>query len=161
MTVLEYLEASRLSQWLSISMAGGPTLLALHSVGMAVVVGLSLMIALRLHGVLPGPGIERLPGLLKVTAWGFALNVLTGLGFFITRGPEYISSAIFLMKMALVAVSAALTAWLWRRLAPRARTTAGPPIDGVARTLSFAATLTWFGAVVAGRLIAYLSDLYR
>ena len=161
MAVLEYLEASPLSQWLSISMAGGPTLLALHSVGMAVVVGLSLMVALRLHHVLPGPGLQVMPGLLRVALWGLALNVVTGVGFFITRGPEYVTATIFLVKMALVAVGATLTAWLWRRLAPLEQVTGAPAIDGVARALSLAATLAWLGAVVAGRMIAYLSDLYR
>ena len=160
MTLLESLEASALSQWLVVSMAGGPTLLALHSVGMAVVVGLSLMVTLRLHHVLPGPRARVLPGLLRVALWGLVLNVLTGLGFFITRGPEYITSPIFLVKMALVVASAAMTVWLWRRLAPLAQATGVPVFDQAARTLSLAATLTWFGAVVAGRMIAYLSDLY-
>jgi len=33
--------------------------------------------------------------------------------------------------------------------------------DGAARGMSLVATIAWFGAVVTGRLIAYLSDLYR
>jgi len=141
-------------------MAGGPTLLALHSVGMAVVVGLSLMITLRLHRILPGPRLELIPRLLTLAGWGFVLNLVTGLGVFITRGPEYIVSGIFLAKMALVVVGAGLTVWLWSRLGPPTRAAGVPAVDGVAKAVSLGATLAWFGAVVAGRLIAYLSDLY-
>jgi hypothetical protein len=158
--LLEFLEASALSQWLVVSMAGGPTLLALHSVGMAVVVGLSLVVTLRLYRVLPGLRAELMPRLLALAAWGFALSVVTGLGFFITRGPDYVASGVFLAKMALVVVGAGLTAWLWRLLRPLARTPDVPAIDDAAKSVSLAATLTWLGAVVAGRMIAYLSDLY-
>ena len=54
MHLLETLKASALAQWLSISMAGAPALIALHSVGMAAVVRLSLMMTLRLYGVIDG-----------------------------------------------------------------------------------------------------------
>jgi len=160
LALLEYLERSALSQWLAVSMAGGPTLLALHSVGMAVVVGLTLMVTLRVHELLPGPRAQLVPRLLEVALWGFALNVVTGVGFFITRGPEYITATIFLVKMALVLLSATMTVWLWRRLRQPQRSTGVPVFDRAARTLSLAAAATWFGAVVAGRMIAYLSDLY-
>jgi hypothetical protein len=33
--------------------------------------------------------------------------------------------------------------------------------DKPARTMALVATVLWFGAVIAGRLIAYLSNLYR
>lgn len=157
---LEYLKASGVSQWLSTSMAGAPTLMALHSVGMAAVVGLSLMITLRMHQFLPGLSLRHIPRLLQLAAWGFALNLLTGVGVFITRGPEYIASPIFLTKLALVVVGVALTAGLWHRHAVADRASGVPVVDAVARTMSLLATSVWFGAVIAGRLIAYLSELY-
>jgi hypothetical protein len=158
---LEQLEASDFSHWVSVSMAGFPTLIALHSVGMAVMVGLSLMVTLRLHRVITGFRLELIPRLLQVAAWGFLLNLVTGLGIFITRGPEYLASAMFLCKMLLVAVGAALTFWLGRQLGLRPSMTEQPAIRGVAKRVSLLATVAWFGAVIAGRLIAYLSDLYR
>ena len=142
-------------------MLGFPTLIALHSVGMAVVVGLSLMVALRLTGIITGINGQLVPKLLTIAVWGFVLNFLTGLAIFITRGPEYISSYIFLIKMLLVIISATILFWLRQRLKHNELTTEGFVADRVARNMSVIATVTWFGAVVAGRLIAYLSDLYR
>jgi len=142
-------------------MLGFPTLIALHSVGMAVVVGLSLMITLRLHGILTGIRPPQIPRLLTVAVWGFVLNLVTGLAIFVTRGSEYIGSAIFLIKMLLVIASAAILFWLRQRLKAERPTAEMSVGDALARGLSLAATVSWFGAVVAGRLIAYLSDLYR
>jgi hypothetical protein len=161
LSFLTYLADSDFSYWLSVSMAGFPTLIALHSVGMAVVVGLSLVISLRLNGLLPdlSPGV--VPRLLDVAVWGFTLNFVTGLLLFITRGPEYITSAIFLIKMLLVLVGAALMFWLRQHFRRAAR---GPQMharDRLARLVSLSSSVAWFGAVVAGRLIAYLSALYR
>lgn len=161
MGVLEQLKASALSEWLSISLAGFPTIIALHSVGMAVVTGLSLMVTLRLHRALPGIEPGLLPRLLDVAAWGFVLNLATGLLIFITRGPEYITSAIFLAKMLLVIVGTSALFELRRQLCVSGEEVAAPAERQSARTLSLVATVSLFGAVITGRLIAYLSDLYR
>lgn len=161
MAFLEYLKASNFSQWLSISMAGFPTMIALHSVGMAVVVGLSLMVTLRLNRPLAGIAPALLSRLLTVAIWGFTLNLITGLLIFITRGPEYITSAIFLSKMALVAIGATALVWLQQRLRQAEPSGTDPIGDRGARLLSLLATVSLFGAVVTGRLIAYLSTLYR
>lgn len=161
MSLLAYLEDSAVSYWLSISMLGFPTLIALHSVGMAVVVGLSLMIALRLNGIITGIDAPLVQRLITVAGWGFILNFLTGLALFITRGTEYITSGIFLLKMLLVIASAAMLFWLRERLKPNEPASVVLVTDRTAKSLSLVAAATWIGAVVTGRLIAYLSDLYR
>lgn len=156
-----YLQESAFSEWLAVSMLGFPTLIALHSVGMAVVVGLSLIVTLRLHGSLPDIEIDLVPKLLTVAIWGFSLNFITGILLFITRGSEYITSVTFLTKMLLVIVSAVLIFWL-RQYLKRPGTASDDVMAGrSARFLSLVATVSWFGAVVAGRMIAYLSSIYR
>lgn len=160
MNLLEQLSDSAFSGWLSISMLGFPTLIALHSVGMAVVVGLSFVITLRLYGHVTDISADRLPQLLQVAAWGFTLNLLTGLALFITRGDEYIVSGMFLLKMGIVLASAAVLFWLAYQGRRRALVTGTQLAPGRFRALSLLATVGWFGAVVAGRMLAYLSDLY-
>lgn len=161
MSFLAYLEGTALSEWLSISMLGFPTLIAVHSVGMAVVVGLSLVVALRLNGLATGIDGPLLSRLLTIAAWGFVLNFVTGIALLITRGTDYLTSAIFLIKMLLVIVSAIILFWLRERLRPGDTASTVLVADRLATNLSTVAATTWFAAVVAGRLIAYLSDLYR
>jgi hypothetical protein len=63
--------------------------------------------------------------------------------------------------MLLVIISAAILFWLRRRLLLNASGAGAPAIDRTAKNLSLVATVLWFAAVIAGRLIAYLSTLYR
>jgi hypothetical protein len=141
-------------------MLGFPTLIALHSVGMGVAVGLSLIAALRLNGVLVGMSSALIPRLLTVAVYGFWLNLVTGLALFVSRGTDYITSTIFLLKMFLVIVSAAILFRLRRRVGAIAPLADGEHIDGTTRRMAAIVSVTWFGAVATGRLIAYLSDLY-
>ena len=160
MNILAYLEASAFSECVLISMLGFPTLIALHSVGMAVAVGLSFMVTLHLNQVFTGFNGQLIPRLLSIAVWGFFLNFITGLALFISRGPEYLDSYMFLIKMLLVVISAIILFWLRQHLKPIELTTEIPVADRVAKNMSLISTVTWFGAVVAGRLIAYLSELY-
>lgn len=160
MSFLAYLEASAFSEWLLISMLGFPALIALHSVGMAVAVGLSLMVTLRLNQILTGFSAQLIPKFLSVAVWGFVLNLVTGVAIFVSRGQEYITSYIFLAKMLLVIVSALILYWLRRHLVRTKLTTDVLVADGLARGLSVVFAVTWVGAVVAGRWIAYLSGMY-
>lgn len=160
MSFLADLEASAFSEWLTLSMLGAPTLIAVHSAGMAVAVGVSLVVTLRLVGLIPDLDARLLSKLLTVAVWGFAVNLVTGLGVFVTRGTEYVASGVFLGKMILVVAGATALLGLRQRLKIRQATAQAPAADGAARSMSLFATATWFGAVIAGRLIAYLSDLY-
>lgn len=141
-------------------MLGFPTLIALHSIGMAVAVGLSFMITLHLNQVIVGFNQELIPNLLDIAILGFALNFVTGLALFVARGPEYIVSTVFLIKMLLVILSALILFWLRLNVALARSTPEFSEANGLRRTMSLVSTVTWFGAVVTGRLIAYLSDLY-
>jgi len=158
---LSYLEASAFSEWVLTSMLGFPTLIALHSVGMAVAVGLSFMVTLHLNRVFIGFKAQLIPRLLGIAVWGFILNLITGLALFVSRGPEYIESYIFLIKMLLVVISAMILFWLRQYLRPMNLTTEVSVADRTAKNISLISTVTWFGAVIAGRLIAYLSEIYR
>lgn len=141
-------------------MLGFPTLIALHSVGMAVAVGLTFMVTLHLNQIFTGFKVELIPRLLSIAVWGFILNFITGLALFISRGSEYIDSYIFLIKMLLVVISAIILFWLRQHLKPINLTTEVSVADRIAKNMSLISTVTWFGAVIAGRLIAYLSELY-
>jgi len=141
-------------------MLGFPTLIALHSVGMAVAVGLSFMVTLHLYQVFTGLNSQLIPKLLSIAVWGFVLNLITGLALFVSRGPDYVESYVFLIKMLLVIISAIILFWLRQHLKLVTLVTESSVADRTAKNMSLLSALTWFGAVIAGRLIAYLSDLY-
>ena len=160
MDTLSALANSALAQWLSVSMLGVPTLMGLHSIGMAIVVGLSLMLTLRLFGVFIGFRAGLIPRLLGIALWGFLLNFVTGLGIFVSRADDYVQSGLFIFKMILVLLSALILFELKRRLYVAEEGASAAVVDRTSQAMSLLATMLLIAAVVAGRLLAYLSNLY-
>ena len=141
-------------------MLGFPTMIALHSIGMAVAAGLTIVVTLYLYRIVSGIAEAHLTGFLRIATWGFMLNLVTGLTLFVPRGSEYIANVTFLVKMLLVLISATILFWLKSHLAKLAKGS-GEACDNVpARRLSLVSSASWIGAIVSGRLIAYVGTIY-
>lgn len=160
MNFLRILESTAFSEWVLTSMLGFPTLIALHSIGMAVAAGLTIVVTLYLYRFVAGIADARLPGILRIAMWGFLLNLVTGLAIFVPRGTEYLANVTFLVKMLLVLISAAILVWLKSHVAQLARKSVDVCNSVPARRLSLVSSATWIGAIVTGRLIAYLGSVY-
>ena len=160
MNFLRILESTAFSEWVLTSMLGFPTLIALHSIGMAVAAGLTIIVTLYLYRFVAGIADAKLPGILRIAMWGFLLNLVTGLAIFVPRGTEYLANVTFLVKMLLVLVSAAILVWLKSHVAQLARKSVDVCSSVPARRLSLVSSATWIGAIVTGRLIAYLGSVY-
>ena len=160
MNFLEILESTAFSEWVLISMLGFPTLIALHSIGMAVAAGLTIIVTLHLYRFVPGIPGARLPGILRIAMWGFMLNLVTGLAIFIPRGTEYITNITFLVKMLLVLISAAILIWLKSHFTKIAKGSGNLRASVQSRRLSLVCSATWIGGIVTGRLIAYVGTIY-
>jgi len=73
-----------------------------HFVGLCVLFGSLLLVDLRLIGVLK---IGNLRSVLKFTNWaiiGFAINLLSGIGFFFSNPVNYYQNPLFRAKMVFV-----------------------------------------------------------
>ena len=141
-------------------MLGFPTMIALHSIGMAVAAGLTIVVTLYLYRVIAGIAEAHLPGILRIAMWGFMLNLVTGLTLFVPRGSEYIANVTFLAKMLLVLVSATILVWLKAHIAERAAGSREVCHSRPARRLSLVSSAAWIGAIISGRLIAYVGSIY-
>lgn len=160
MNFLRILESTAFSEWVLTSMLGFPTLIAVHSIGMAVAAGLTIMVTLYLYRFAAGIDQANLPGILRIAMWGFILNLVTGLILFVPRGTDYIANVTFLVKMLLVLISAAILIWLKSHVTQLARESVDVSSSVPARRLSLLSSATWIGAIVTGRLIAYLGSVY-
>ncbi len=156
--MLQALEASAFSEWVLVSFWGFPVMIALHSVGMGIAAGLGSVLALRVNGLLSGISVPTLGPLVRVAWWGFGLNLVTGVILLVPRISEYLVDITFLVKMALVLISAALLYFIQRALA--AGRYQQLPDQAAVRFLGWLSIVTWVGAITAGRWIAYLSPLY-
>ena len=131
------------------SVWGYPTILFLHTFGMAILVGLISAIDLRLLGVgrqLPLAPMQRLFPLLWV---GFSINVVTGSILFAIDGPKMIQNPAFPIKLTLIALGMVILLAGQRKVFRR-------PDRGVDRILAVVSLVVWAGAVTAGRFMAYV-----
>ena len=164
--MLEALAYSEFSQWMIISPWAYPTLLTTHGLGMAVVVGLTVMAALRVLGFPAALPLAPYRQALPLGLVAFALNALSGLALFVADAVTLWANPSFQFKLVAIVAGIAVL-WLLDRGALRrgaAVEAAGGTYvaTGSERLLAVLAILIWCAAViVSGRLIAYLApDLF-
>jgi hypothetical protein len=146
---LVWLEATGLAEWVRMSTPGYPSMIALHAIGMAVMVGLSLLIDLRVLGWFAGIPLQALQRFFGLAWIGFGINFLSGSALFSAQATSYIVDWVFMTKMALV-VLGAITAAI---LQPAVVT---GKVSGGTKAVAALAIVFWIVAIIMGRLTAYL-----
>lgn len=157
MNFIEWIEASSLAEWVRISISGYPMMITLHSVGLAIMVGLALAIDMRLLGKFRSIPFSSLRTFFTVAWIGFLVNFLSGAALFSSQATLYVTNVPFLIKMAFVLAGAATVGYLQAAVA---RTGDAQGADSVAtgstRVMAIVSIIVWLGATITGRLIAYL-----
>ncbi|SNT31849.1 hypothetical protein [Tropicimonas sediminicola] len=152
METLYWLEDSVVGMTVSSTEWGYPIILSLHAVGMAILVGVALMLLVRVLGFAPAIPVTAMAPYGRVVLGGFVLNLASGAALFCGNASELFFNWAFRIKIVLVFAGMALT---WRLIRVCIRQT-----DDVApthRRLAGVAAATWVAAIISGRLIGYLS----
>ena len=153
---LEVVENLGISTWVreSPSKLAYPTVLLLHVIGMGVVAGISGVISLRLLGVSSKTPVQPLERLYPLIWWGFWVNAVTGTALLMASASKRLIDPTFYIKMVFIFAGVVIL----RLTRNKVFRSLGP--DGAlpesARALAWAALICWFGAVTAGRLLAYI-----
>ena len=148
-------ESSGLSTWLreSNSIWAYPTVLTLHTIGLALLVGANAALDLRVLGVGRAIAVTDLHPLVRWRGIGFWVNALSGVVLLGADATTKAAAPMFVIKMGLVVAGVAVVRALDRRVF-------GPAVvPGVitpaARSLAAASLAIWIVAIAAGRLMAY------
>ena len=151
--LLAQMEASGLGTWVreSPSIWAYPTILTLHSIGLGIVVGASMIIDLRLIGRARALELADLSALFPVIWWAFAVNALTGVLLFIADATRKSGQPIFFVKLGCIVLALVVT----RRARSMVAGSAAPG-DASQKIVAIASLVLWLGAIAAGRLMAYL-----
>lgn len=154
MGLLSWIEQTGLAEWVRLSAAGYPLMIASHAIGMAVVVGLVVAIDLRMLGAFGGIPYRALHRFFSIAWLGFGLNFLSGAALFSAQATSYVTNTVFWTKMALIFVGAITVAYMQNLIGRDTKIWNGAPA-GV-RAVALASIVFWVGAIITGRLIAYL-----
>jgi hypothetical protein len=131
-----------------------PTVLTLHTVGMAILVGASIVVHLRVLHVGAGVPLARLALLYRFIWFGFAINLVSGLILFVTEAADRAVDPVFYIKLGSIVLALWLGAKVKRSLVDSRSAPAFPTVRS--RSLAAASLGLWTVAIVAGRLMAYL-----
>lgn len=146
-SALAALEATSLAQSLRVSRWGYAAVNAAHILGIALLVGSATPLALKLLGVWRSiDTVDVIRVLRPVAAGGLILAVLTGTLLFSIQARDYADLAVFQIKLVLIATGVVAALWATRETPPRRR-----------RLHATVSIVCWIGALICGRMIAFVS----
>ena len=156
-TLLQTIQDTSFADWVRVSEWGYPIVLTLHSLGLALVVGVLFIIDLRIIGIPRSLPLVPMRQLMRLVWLGFTVNLLTGLTLFSADAVKFYHSPTFRFKL-LAVVSGVTLAAILNSIVFKA----APDIDSGAARISPAfkgmailSILVWLAAISLGRYVAY------
>ena len=156
--MMEAIENSAYAVWVreSPSIFAYTSILSLHAIGLAIIVGLNYLIALRLLGFVKEVPLAPLRKLFPWMYLGFAINTFSGASLLAANLSNDLGNWLFVTKLVLI-VLAMINFELMRMKVFRPATSGGALTvdERAARKYAWWALVLWGLAVITGRLTSY------
>jgi hypothetical protein len=156
MQFLEWLQFSWLGTFVAENLWAYPVLETLHVIGMTVLVGVLGLTNLRVLGYKPELPLAGTRELLPLAWGGFTLNLITGLCLFASDAVYFFTSWTFRIKILLIILAGINAAILSTRIFRNAASGGAVELPANTRWVALTSLIFWVGAILAGRLVAYL-----
>jgi hypothetical protein len=160
MDFLHWIEETGFSTWVreSPSILAFPSILLLHTVSMACVVGISAGINVRILGFAPALRLAPLEKFFPIIWVGVGVSAVTGTILVMQDASTKLINPDFYVKMVFIAVALVNLRLL------RVRVFRDPfidtrPFSTNAKVLAVTSLLCWLGAIITGRLLAYVGPV--
>jgi len=160
MEFLNWLENTGFSTWIreSPSIFAFPSILLLHTIGMALCVGVSAGIDLRILGFAPEVKLAPLEKFFPILWLGFIVNAITGTMLVMQDASAKLTNADFYAKMVFIALALVNLSIIRKRVFRDPEIDKGP-LPSNAKLLAVSSIIFWLGAITAGRLLAYIGPV--
>lgn len=175
--MLEAIENSAYAVWVreSPSIFAYTSILSLHAIGLAIIVGIHTLVALRLLGYVQAIPLQPLRKLFPWMYLGFAINLFSGSSLLAANLTADLGNWLFIAKLVFILLAmvnleltrmyvfdrpgvptgGAVTAGAVTAGALAAGALAAGALPKHARTFAIAALVLWSLAMIAGRFTAY------
>ncbi|MFL2546823.1 MAG: hypothetical protein ACJ0SL_05610 [Candidatus Rariloculaceae bacterium] len=154
---MAWLEATAIAEWVRTSFIGYPLVLTLHSVGMAIMVGLIFVVNLRLLEMFRRIPLQSLEIMLSIAWIGFFVNLVSGLIVFTSQASFYVTSSPFILKIIMVVIGALTARYMMPILGSDSTGWSdGTVVVNKIRMLALGSLIVWSVAITTGRFTAYL-----
>ena len=156
------LEQSSLPAWIREggTLTGYPLVLFLHTLGLSVLVGLSVALDFRILGFAPAVPLQALVRAYPVMWAGFALNATTGALLFAADARRHFANPAFFVKLVCVAFAMVCLVLLRRTVFQDIPVDEGR-VGMRGRVLAALLLTAWFVALSAARLMAYINEFIQ
>ena len=157
MDFFQWLENTGFSTWVreSPSIFAFPVILLFHTVGMALCVGVSAGINLRILGFAPSLPLSPLQRLFPILWLGFWVNAITGTVLVMQDATNKLRNVDFFVKMVFIALSLVVLRMIKNRVFKDPQLDRVPLASNV-KVLAILSLVCWLGAITCGRLLAYV-----
>ena len=150
MGLLRWYEQGPLGIFIRESLWGYPIVLSSHAIGMAIVVGTVVALNMRTLGYAKGISVMAYDKVFVMGWFGFYLNLVSGLILFANKPVDYTFQGSFQLKIGLILLGGILMKMVMNAIR-------SGKSEMTVRIYSFACLASWMGAIVTGRLMAYLA----
>jgi hypothetical protein len=156
---LAWLERTGLSIWVreSPSLLAFPFILFLHTLGLAMLAGLSVGIDAWLITTRRAVPRHVLAGVQRIMWLGFGINALSGAVLLLAYPAKALTNWVFFAKLLFVGLAVWTVELINRDLDVSAA--AEGTASARARRLAWTSLLWWAGAILTGRLLAYTHSI--
>ena len=157
MELLLWLENTSFATWVreGQTILAYPTILFLHTLGLATVAGLTTFLNLRVLGFAGKLPFAVLTPFIPAIWIAFAVTAASGTALFVANPGPRVESLVFPIKLVFV-LFAVITLHLMTKRIFRNPLADQSPLPSQARVLAVASMLFWVAATTAGRLMAYI-----
>jgi hypothetical protein len=128
---------------------------SLHFIGLSLLFGCIGVVDLRLLGFAKGVAIADLH---KITRWGvlgFAINAVTGFGFFVSAPDQYLYNPSFQLKALSLLIAGANMLAFYTFAWPRVRAARAGEVPLAAKVCAAISLSAWMGVITFGRLLTF------
>ena len=147
--MLVWIENTSLALWVGTSLWAYPVLLSAHITGLAVIVGIIAMRDFHLLGFINGVTEANFLELKNLAYYGFLINGLSGIMLFSSQASYLSTNLPFLLKLFFICSGMLLASKIYKKIEKNTGRTS-------TKILAILSLFSWFGAITAGRLIAYI-----
>ena len=158
------IESSWPSVWVreAPTMLAFPTIIALHAIGMGLLVGANIAMDLRVLGFAPRVPLAVLETLFPVLWFGFWLNAVSGVLLLLAYPTKALTNPLFYAKLALIGLALAVALVIRKRILDKPKLEDAPvsapvpmPVPTKGKLLAGVSLALWAAAIIAGRVLAY------
>jgi len=137
-----------------------PTLETLHFIGLCLLFTVVLIVNLRLLGAIPIVPVSAVYQMLPLGLIGFAVNLVTGMLFFVGIPSQYNGNPVFYWKIVFVLLGG-LNVTYFMLVDDAWRTTAGRQVGTGPKIAAASAIFIWVAVLYCGHMLPFIGNAFE